>query len=123
MSSIIRSNIQGQYTKRAWAAAPLRATLSVAMPVDFCGLTFDNSFVRALPADPLLLNEPRQVLQACYTRVDPSPVRAPALLGWAAAVGDLLGAATPESPDGPAAQVLGGNRVLPGMEPYAARYG
>ncbi|HKA40902.1 MAG TPA: YdiU family protein, partial [Burkholderiales bacterium] len=32
-------------------------------------------------------------------------------------------AAPPDSPTGPVAEVLGGNRVLPGMEPYAARYG
>jgi len=91
--------------------------------VDLCDLAFDNSFVRALPADPLLQNEPREVLKACYTRVDPTPVRAPQLLGWAADVGELLGASRPDSPSGPAAQVLGGNRVLSGMEPYAARYG
>lgn len=98
-------------------------TLPDAAPVDLCDLAFDNSFVRALPADPLLRNEPREVLNACYTRVDPTPVRAPQLLGWADAVGKLLGASPPDSPGGPAAQVLGGNLVLPGMEPYAARYG
>jgi uncharacterized protein YdiU (UPF0061 family) len=96
---------------------------SRAAPVDLCDLDFDNSFVRALPADPLLLNEPREVLNACYTRVDPTPVRDPQLLGWAQAVGDLLGASPPASSGGPTALVLGGNRVLPGMEPYAARYG
>jgi len=92
-------------------------------PVDLCDLAFDNSFVRALPPDPLRDNEPREVLQACYTRVDPTPVRAPQILGWARAVGDLLGVSPPDSPSGAAAQVLGGNRILPGMEPYAARYG
>src|SRR5260221_4788116 len=96
---------------------------SAAAPVDLCDLTFDNSFVRALPPDPVLENEPREVLQACYTRVDPTPVRAPQLLGWASAVGDLLGVSPPDSPGGAAAQVLGGNPVLLGMEPYAARYG
>ena len=91
--------------------------------VDLCELRFENKFVRTLPADPLISNEPREVRSACYTRVDPTPVRAPQLLGWAGAVGELLGASPPESPGGPAAQVLGGNIVLPGMEPYAARYG
>jgi uncharacterized protein YdiU (UPF0061 family) len=94
-----------------------------ARPVDLCDLEFENSFVRALPADPVLRNGPREVLDACYTRVDPTPVRAPRLLGWAEGVGDLIGASPPDPPDGPASQVLGGNRVLPGMEPYAARYG
>jgi uncharacterized protein YdiU (UPF0061 family) len=92
-------------------------------PVDLCDLRFDNSFVRELPADPLTGNEPREVLNACYTRVAPTPVRAPRLLAWAGAVGDLLGASPPDAHSGPAAELLGGNRVLPGMEPYAARYG
>src|SRR4051812_32605653 len=90
---------------------------------EFGDLSFDDSFVRALPADPLLTNDPREVLHACYTRVDPTPVRAPKLLAWSDALGRGLGIATPGSPSGLAAEVLGGNRVLPGMKPYSARYG
>ena len=100
-------------------ASPARS----AAPLDLCELNFDNSFVRELPADPLLDNVPRAVRNACYTRVDPTPVAAPQLLGWADAVGALLGIARPDSPAGAVADVLGGNRVLPGMQPYAARYG
>ena len=46
--------------------------------VDLCDLRFDNSFVRELPGDPLLRNVPRAVRNACYTRVDPTPVRSAA---------------------------------------------
>src|SRR4051812_7806072 len=35
----------------------------------------------------------------------------------------MLGIARPDSSSGLVAEVLGGNRILPGMEPYAARYG
>ena len=91
--------------------------------VDLCDLRFDATFVTELPGDPEPRNVPRAVRNACYTRVDPTPVRAPRLLGWAGAVGGMIGAARPDSPTGPAAQVLAGNRVLPGMQPYAARYG
>ena len=90
---------------------------------DLCDIAFDNSFVRELPADPLLENVPRQVRNASYTRVVPTPVRAPQILAWSDATGDLLGVAAPTSLDGPVAQVLAGSRVLTGMEPYAARYG
>ena len=90
---------------------------------NLCDAQFDNSFVRALPGDAETRNVPRAVRNACYTRVDPTPVRAPRLLAWAQPVGELLGISRPESPAGPAAEVLGGNRVLPGMQPYAARYG
>ena len=85
---------------------------------DLAELEFENSFVSELPADPSLENIPRQVPGACYTRVDPTPVAAPRLLGWSDRLGEYLGIARP-----PSADVLAGNRVLPGMQPYAARYG
>jgi uncharacterized protein YdiU (UPF0061 family) len=91
--------------------------------VDLCDLRFDNSFVRELPADPLLRNVSRAVRNACFTRVDPTPVGSPQLLAWADPVGEMLGISRPESRIGPVAEVLGGARVLPGMQPYAARYG
>jgi len=91
--------------------------------IDLCDLRFDASFVRELPGDPELRNVPRAVRNACYTRVEPTPVAAPRLLAWADPVGEMLGIARPGAAAGPAVDVLGGNRVLPGMQPYAARYG
>jgi uncharacterized protein YdiU (UPF0061 family) len=83
---------------------------------------FDASFVGALPADPVSDNIPRAVRGACYTRVAPAPVRAPELLAWSDAMGEALGLARPAR-TGAATEALGGSRVLPGMQPYAARYG
>jgi uncharacterized protein YdiU (UPF0061 family) len=104
-----------------------RNTLTQPARLDLCdpllASRFDNSFVRELPGDPLQHDVPRPVRNACYSRVKPAPVAAPELLAWADAVGELLGLAPPDTPTGAAAQVFGGNRVLPGMEPYAARYG
>ena len=97
------------------AAAKLRPAL-----VDLAQAGFENSFVRDLPADPVLLNVPRQVSNACYTRVDPTPVATPRLLAWSDALGELLGLSRPSAQ---AIEVLAGNRVLSGMQPYAARYG
>jgi uncharacterized protein YdiU (UPF0061 family) len=91
--------------------------------VDLSELSFDNSFVRGLPADPLLHNVPRQVRGACYTLVDPTPAGSPTLLAWSESVGRMLGVSPPRLSTGPVAEVLGGSRVLPGMLPYAARYG
>ncbi len=90
---------------------------------DLSEINFDNSFVRALAEDPNTENIPRQVRRAHFTRVEPTPTRAPSLLAWADEVGELLGIAHPASVTGIAAEVLGGSRVLPGMAPYAARYG
>src|SRR5436309_1962146 len=49
-------------------------------------LSFEASFVRDLPADPVLTNVPRQVSNAAYTRVDPTPVAAPRLVATGEAV-------------------------------------
>jgi uncharacterized protein YdiU (UPF0061 family) len=86
--------------------------------VELDDLSFDNSFVRDLPADPVTTNVPRPVHNAAYTRVDPTPVAAPRLLAWSEDLGAYLGIARPRNAD-----VLAGNRVLAGMQPYAARYG
>jgi uncharacterized protein YdiU (UPF0061 family) len=66
---------------------------------------------------------PRPVRNACYTRVAPTPVIAPRLLAWSDDLARTLGISSPEGNTGLTAEVLGGNRVLPGMQPYAARYG
>src|ERR1051325_5402101 len=87
---------------------------------DLAAARFENTFVHELPGDPVLVNMPRQVANACYTRVAPTPVAAPRLLAWSDALGELLGLSRPSSE---AVEALAGNRVLPGMEPYAARYG
>ncbi len=97
--------------------------LSAPRLAGLADIAFENSFVRALPADPDMSTRPRQVREVSYSRVEPTPVRAPQILAWSAAVGDMLGIARPDSFSGLEAQVLGGNRVLPGMRPYAARYG
>ena len=89
-------------------------------PIDLAQAKFENTFVRDLPADPVLVNVPRQVANACYTRVDPTAVATPKLLAWSDALGEFLGLSRPSAQ---AVEVLAGNRVLRGMEPYAARYG
>ncbi len=86
-------------------------------------LQFDNRFVRELPADPETGRQVRQVHGACYSRVEPTPVRAPKLLAWSAEVADLLGLDESDIRDPGFAEVFGGNALLPGMEPYAACYG
>ena len=99
------------------AVLPQRTVSPLA---DLSGVAFENTFVRELPADPVLTNSRRQVRNASYTRVDPTPVHSPSLLAWSDALGKELGLARPGSV---ALEALAGNRVLPGMEPYAARYG
>ena len=86
-------------------------------------LTFDNRFTRELPADPETKNSRRQVMQACYSRVQPTKVAQPGLVAyaWEVARELNLSSATCESDD--FSQVFSGNRLLPGMDPYAMCYG
>lgn len=44
------------------------------------GLKFDNLALRALPVDDERGNRIRQVAKACYSRVSPTPVKAPRLV-------------------------------------------
>ena len=87
------------------------------------GLSFDNRFVRQLPADPQEANYRRQVMGACYSRVLPTKVVQPRLVAYAREVAQLLeldeAACTCEE----FAQVFAGNRLLAGMDPIAHCYG
>jgi uncharacterized protein YdiU (UPF0061 family) len=85
-------------------------------------ITFDDVFVRSLPADPVADNRPRQVRGAMHTPTAPTPVRSPRLLAWSDALAATLGIARPQPGDA-AVQVLAGNALAPGMRPYASRYG
>jgi len=64
--------------------------------VELGDVKFDNRFVRGLPGDPETHNVSRQVSNACYTHVEPTPVKAPRLLAWADPVGEMLGIARPK---------------------------
>jgi uncharacterized protein YdiU (UPF0061 family) len=91
--------------------------------VDLENLPFDNTFVRVLPGDPEPQNYRRTVHGACFSRVLPTPVAAPKLLAWSPEVAELLGLPRDAASASPLVEVLAGNRVLPGMDPYAACYG
>ncbi|HUS32882.1 MAG TPA: YdiU family protein [Kofleriaceae bacterium] len=84
-------------------------------------LSFTDRFVRALPGDPRQDNRTRQVMQACYSRVEPTAVKAPELIALVPEVAALLD--LDPTPTRELVDVLAGNRVLPGMAPYAACYG
>ncbi|HSG77772.1 MAG TPA: YdiU family protein [Burkholderiales bacterium] len=98
----------------------MAAVLTPERPVDLSAASFRSSFVDEMPADPLASNTRRQVPNASYTRVTPTPVAAPNLLAWSQALAGELGLARPSAQ---ALEALAGNRVFAGMAPYASRYG
>ncbi len=94
-----------------------------AFALDLCERTFGSRFVDALPGDIDGRNVPRAAPGACYSRVAPTPVARPRLLGWSDPLGAELGIARPSGGNRGAIEVLAGNRLLDGMRPFAARYG
>jgi uncharacterized protein YdiU (UPF0061 family) len=87
------------------------------------GMRFDNAFVRDLPGDPEERNFRRQVHRAAYSKVLPTPVRAPKLIAHSREMCSELGLADATAWEAAFAEVFAGNRLLPGMEPFAMCYG
>jgi len=86
-------------------------------------LHFDNRFVRQLPGDLQQDNSRRQVTGACYSRVSPTRVSNPNLVAYAREVAELLGLDEEACRSERFAEIFVGNRLLPGMEPFAMCYG
>ena len=94
-----------------------------APSADLARRQYRSRMVAELPGDPDERNVVREVLGASWTRVLPTPVRAPRLLAWSEDLAGQFGLARPVDDSAPAVQVLAGNVLAPGMTPFAARYG
>ena len=92
-------------------------------PASVMDLNFDNRFSQELPADPEPSNARRQVFDACYSRVLPTPVKAPKTVAFAKEVAELLELSTAQCESDDFTQVFAGNRLLDGMDSYATCYG
>jgi uncharacterized protein YdiU (UPF0061 family) len=86
-------------------------------------LPHDNRFLRELPGDPLADNRTRQVQGALWSAVMPTPVAAPQLLAHSPEVAAAIGIREDVVAADDFAQVFGGNRLWPGMQPWASNYG
>jgi serine/tyrosine/threonine adenylyltransferase len=86
-------------------------------------LRFENRALHGLPLDPSADNRTRQVHGAAFSKVQPTPVRAPSTVAVAPEVAELLDLPGGFTQSSEFAQVFAGNRLLPGMEPVAACYG
>ncbi|MDP3518627.1 MAG: YdiU family protein [Pseudohongiella sp.] len=86
-------------------------------------LAFVNRFTRALPADKIAENYCRQVHGAAYSRAIPARVNNPQILTLNESLAIELGLAALLDDRQALAQVLGGNSLLAGMDPYAMAYG
>jgi len=86
-------------------------------------LHFDNRFTRELPQDQVTNTHTRQVRNAIWSAVQPTPVKNPQLLAYSPEVAAMLGFTHTDMQDPALIQTLGGNGMLNGMMTYATRYG
>ena len=86
-------------------------------------LRFDNRFVRELPGDAETENFRRQVYGACYSLVQPTPVKSPRLVAYSAEVAAELGLSEQDCRSEDFCRVFAGNRLAAGMQPFAMCYG
>jgi uncharacterized protein YdiU (UPF0061 family) len=86
-------------------------------------LKFDHSFTQELPGDPERENQRRQVNNACYSLVSPTPVIKPTLAAYSREAASLLDFSeefcrSPEFSD-----IFSGNKVTSELKPFAMCYG
>ena len=93
------------------------------LPDGLSRLRFDNRFTRELPADPEIGSKRRQIRDACFSRIQPTPVVAPQLVAYSAEVADSLGLSVADCESAAFAEIFTGNRVLADMDPHATCYG
>jgi len=81
---------------------------------------YRNDFVTSFPGDESGNPIPRQTPGMLYSKVRPTPVKAPRLIGWSEALAADLGLVRPDTPED--VGILAGNHLAPSMDPYAACY-
>jgi len=86
-------------------------------------IKFNNHFVGELPADPIEGSQRRQVHNACYSLVNPTQVSRPAMVSYAAEVAQFFDLSTADCESDEFLNVVAGNTLLKGMQPYAMCYG
>lgn len=80
---------------------------------------YTNDFVSTFDGDESGKIYPRNTPGVLYSKVLPTPVREPKLIGWSEDLARELGIDRPDEND---INILGGNLVTPSMYPYSACY-
>ena len=83
----------------------------------------DDTFTKELPADPITINQVRQVADCCFSYVDPTPCVAPSMIHVSPDMMDKLGITAEDTKDPSFVKLMSGNEVPEGCFPYAMCYG
>ncbi|MDO6444638.1 YdiU family protein [Colwellia sp. 1_MG-2023] len=86
-------------------------------------LKIDNQFTLLLPADIQQDVFPRQVENAAFSYVNPQKTQQPSLVSMNESLAYELGFSPKDIQDKTIADVLTGNKIINGMQPYAMNYG
>ncbi len=86
-------------------------------------LNFDNRFIAALPGDDSGMLHARQTPGLCWCKAEPTRVARPRLLAFSPDVARLLDLSDDAVRSDEFLAAFSGNRLLPGMYPYATCYG
>lgn len=86
-------------------------------------LQLNNTFLKELPADPIKGNTRRQVSEACYSLVEPTPTEEPKIIHHSPEMLKMLGISEEEATSEEFLNVFTGNKVLENTTPYAMCYG
>ncbi|MBU2098509.1 MAG: YdiU family protein, partial [Gammaproteobacteria bacterium] len=89
----------------------------------FVAAEFYNRFVESLPGDQISENFCRQVQGSAYSKVQPTRVAAPHLIALNTELAVSLGFENLLGDPARLSQILSGNELLQGMQPYAMAYG
>ena len=86
-------------------------------------LNFDNQFTAQMPADADTGSQRKQLKNALFARVNPTPVSAPTLIHYSEDAAQLLGLSAEECTSDEFLQVFAGNKQIAGMDAHATCYG
>ena len=87
-------------------------------------LNFDNRFVQELPSDSITASSARrQVNNACYSLIDPTPVSSPNLVSYSKEAATLIDLTESDCRSDAFLNTFVGNQILQGMQPHAMCYG
>ncbi|MCG8642221.1 MAG: YdiU family protein [Desulfobacterales bacterium] len=86
-------------------------------------ITVKNDFTDQLPEDPNPANTRRQVTGACYSRVSPTRVKAPALVAYSREAAKMLGLSDSFCRSDEFVRIFSGNQLVDKTTPYAMCYG
>ncbi|MFT4536378.1 MAG: hypothetical protein ACJA1A_003121 [Saprospiraceae bacterium] len=86
-------------------------------------LKINETFNKELPADPILENYPRQVIESCYSNVTPRTPSNPQIIHVSSEMLEALGITEQDKLSLEFLNIFSGKKVIQGTSPYAMCYG